>query len=100
VNGDALTLIDFDDSGFGYRLYDLGTAMLGNHAEPERAELLGALIAGYAETRPADLHSVEMFTLTRACASVGWTIPRLAADDPINRSHIARCISLAARIIL
>ena len=95
VNGDALSLIDFDDCGTGFRLYDLGTALLANWNEPARDALRDALIAGYAETRPADPAVVDLMTLARACASVGWTMPRLASDNPIHRSHIARAVTLA-----
>lgn len=99
VNDRSLWLIDFDDAGFGYRAYDLGTAMLGNVAEPAYADLRDALVTGYSTLRPMDQGTVEMFTLMRACASVGWTIPRLAPDDPIHRSHLARCLGFADRII-
>lgn len=95
VNGDALSLIDFDDCGTGFRLYDLGTALLANWNEPARGVLRDALIAGYSETRTADPDTADLMTLARACASVGWTMPRLAADDPIHRSHIARAVTLA-----
>ena len=99
VAGTSVSLIDFDDSGFGFRLYDLGTAMLPNLYEPGYSDLRDALIAGYSTLRPADRDTVEMFTLARACASVGWTMPRLAADDPIHKSHIARCLFFADKII-
>jgi Ser/Thr protein kinase RdoA (MazF antagonist) len=95
VNGDTLSLIDFDDCGTGFRLYDLGTALLANWNEPARSALRDALIAGYSETRPADPATVDLMTLARACASVGWTMPRLPPDDPIHRSHIARAVTLA-----
>lgn len=99
VNDRALWLIDFDDSGVGYRAYDLGTALLGNLIEPEYAEIRDALVAGYATLRPIDRHTVEMFTLMRTCASVGWTMPRLTPDDPVHRRHLARCLDFADRII-
>lgn len=99
VNGDALSLIDFDDCGTGFRLYDLGTALLANWNEPARDALRDALVAGYAETRPADAATVDIMTLARACASVGWTMPRLAPDDPIHRSHLARATAIAARVM-
>ncbi len=99
VDGASVSLIDFDDSGFGYRLYDLGTAMLPNLYEPGYADLRDALIEGYSTLRAADRDTVEMFTLARACASVGWTMPRLASDDPIHKSHIARCLFFAEKII-
>ena len=99
VQGQSLSLIDFDDSGLGFRLYDLGTAMLHNVYEPAYADLRDAMIDGYANLRPADRATVEMFTLARTCASVGWTMPRLANDDPIHKTHIARCLFFAEKII-
>ncbi len=100
VQDQSLSLIDFDDCGLGFRQYDLGTAMLHNIHEPAYADLRDALISGYATLRPADRRTVEMFTLARACASVGWTMPRLASGDPVHKSHIARALFLAEKIIL
>jgi Ser/Thr protein kinase RdoA (MazF antagonist) len=99
VNGHSLSLIDFDDSGTGFRLYDLGTVLSQNLQEPAYPAIRAALIEGYAETRPADAATVDLFTLARCCASVGWTMPRLAPDDPIHRSHIARALHCAARVL-
>lgn len=99
VNDRSLFLIDFDDAGFGFRLYDLGTAMLHNLYEPDYAPIRDALIAGYGETRFVTVPLVEMFTLMRSCASVGWTAPRLAPGDPIHRSHIARAVMWADHLM-
>jgi Ser/Thr protein kinase RdoA (MazF antagonist) len=93
--GDRLSLIDFDDSGLGYRLYDLGTVLSQCQAEPAYPALREALMAGYDTTDGA---MVDAFTLMRCCASVGWTMPRLAPEDPIHRSHIARAVRLAVRL--
>lgn len=95
VHGDRLALIDFDDSGIGFRHHDLGTALIQNLYEPAYSAIRDALIAGYAETRPVTVEAVEVFALARCCASVGWTIPRLAPEDPIHRSHIARAVMWA-----
>lgn len=94
--GDRLSLIDFDDSGLGYRLYDLGTVLSQCQAEPALPALREGLMAGYGTD---DGEMVDAFTLMRCCASVGWTMPRLAPDDPIHRSHIARALRLAARLV-
>ncbi len=90
AGGDRLALIDFDDSGFGFRGFDLGTVMSQNLAEPARDDLRGALLDGYGGGVTAA--EVDLFTLARVCASVGWTAPRLAPGDPIHRSHIARAV--------
>ncbi|MFC3182051.1 phosphotransferase enzyme family protein [Cypionkella sinensis] len=99
VNKDSLSLIDFDDSGFGFRLYDLGTALSQNLHEPDYPEIRDALVAGYAQTRPATAALADLFTLARCCASVGWAAPRLAADDPVHTSHLARAVNCAQRVM-
>ncbi len=96
LSGDALSLIDFDDSGIGYRLYDLGTVLSQNQYEAARDDLRDALMAGYGTD---DTAMVEIFTLARTMASVGWTMPRLAADDPIHQSHLARAVTCARRVL-
>jgi Ser/Thr protein kinase RdoA (MazF antagonist) len=96
VNGRSLSLIDFDDSGFGFRLHDLGTALVQTVQHPEHPLLRDALMDGYGTT---DTAMVEAFTLARTLASVGWTMPRLAPDDPIHRSHLARAVFCAERLL-
>nr|HMS95936.1 phosphotransferase [Tabrizicola sp.] len=94
VNDRSVSLIDFDDSGFGFRLYDLGTALVQVLALPEFPALREALMAGYGTS---DGVMVDTFTMARSMASVGWTMPRLAPDDPIHRSHLARAVACAER---
>jgi len=97
ANGGSLSLIDFDDSGIGFRAYDLGTALSQNLYEPAFPALRQALLDGYAETRPCDPVLVDALLLARCLASVGWMIPRLAPDDPAHRRFITRamhCIAL------
>lgn len=99
VHENALSLIDFDDSGFGFRLYDLGTVLSQNLYETAYPHIRDALIAGYAETKPASTSLVETFTLARTCASVGWAAPRLGLDDPVHKTHIARAVMWADRLM-
>jgi Ser/Thr protein kinase RdoA (MazF antagonist) len=94
-DGDRLVLIDFDDMGWGFPGFDLGTVMSQNLYEPARDDLRAALIAGYGAITAEE---VDMFTLARVCASVGWAAPRLAPGDPIHRSHIARAV-MWARVV-
>lgn len=95
VNGDALTLIDFDDSGFGYRWFDLGTVLSQCLAEPAYERIKAALIAGYQTTADIDPAEVDAFTLARTCASVGWAMTRLPPGHAVHASHIARAVSFA-----
>jgi Ser/Thr protein kinase RdoA (MazF antagonist) len=96
VNDHSVSLIDFDDSGFGFRLYDLGTALVQTVHHPAQADLRAALMDGYG-SRDEDM--VKAFTLARTLASVGWTMPRLAPDDPIHRSHLARALACATEVL-
>jgi Ser/Thr protein kinase RdoA (MazF antagonist) len=96
VNGRSVSLIDFDDSGFGFRLHDLGTALVQTFQHPEQPQIRAALMAGYG-TKDEDM--VKAFTLARALASVGWTMPRLQPDDPIHKSHLARAMTLTAEVL-
>jgi Ser/Thr protein kinase RdoA (MazF antagonist) len=96
VDGETVSLIDFDDSGFGFRLYDLGTVLSQNLYEPAYPDIRDALMAGYGTT---DTAMVEAFTLARTCASVGWTMPRLLPEDPIHRSHLARAVHWAGVVL-
>lgn len=96
VNGRSVSLIDFDDSGFGFRLHDLGTALVQTVEHPEHPQLRDALMAGYGTS---DAEMVEAFTLARTLASVGWTMPRLPPGDPIHKSHLHRAVTCAARLL-
>lgn len=100
VNGGSLSLIDFDDSGIGYRLYDLGTALSQSLHEPAFENLRAALIDGYDETRPCDPALVDAFTLARCLASVGWMIDRLAPGDPVHRRHLDRAFTCMDRVMV
>ncbi|MBN8631227.1 MAG: phosphotransferase [Rhodobacterales bacterium] len=96
VNNRSVSLIDFDDSGFGFRLYDLGTALVQTVYHPEHDQIRAALMEGYGT---GDAAMVKAFTLARTLASVGWTMPRLQADDPIHKSHLARAVMVSDQVL-
>lgn len=94
----GLALIDFDDSGYGFRLYDLGTALVQNLEEPMFPALARALAEGYGAGRggPApDALDLTLFTMLRAFASAGWIMTRAAADDPRHQYYADRAVRLA-----
>ena len=88
VNGSDLYFIDFDDGGFGYRLFDVATALLKNRAEPNYADLQTALIDGYRSLRALDTTQLDLFLALRAATYVGWIVPRLAEDGARDRNTI------------
>lgn len=96
LKDEQLTLIDFDDSGIGYRLYDLGTALSQNLEEPHYTAMRDALIAGYGR---ASAHEAELFTLARTLVSIGWAAPRVPLDSPVHRIRIERALKWARHVM-
>lgn len=96
---DGPKLIDFDDAGWGFRVYDLGTMLSQTLTEPHLPALAAALADGYAARRPLTPGLLGVATLARCCASVGWAAPRLAPDHPVHRRHIARAVTLARAVL-
>jgi Ser/Thr protein kinase RdoA (MazF antagonist) len=47
-------VIDFDDCGFGWYLYDLASALTFIEDDPQVPELVASWLAGYTEVRPLD----------------------------------------------
>ena len=79
VDGDQLRLIDFDDAGFGWHLFELVTSLYFIQGESyfERAE--GALIEGYRAHRQLPDQQLEMmplFFLARGFTYIGWVHTR------------------------
>lgn len=72
-----MQLIDFDDSGFGFRLFELATCLLANANEPNYDVLKTQLIAGYHSVRPLNITHLQSFMLIRSLTYVGWIVPRM-----------------------
>ncbi|PTX57551.1 Ser/Thr protein kinase RdoA (MazF antagonist) [Litoreibacter ponti] len=98
ARGDALYLIDFDDSGYGFTGYDLGTAMI-QHCEIAYFDTLSdALLDGYgADTRMRA--SLPLFVMLRAMASCGWIMSRCPHDDPRQRFYAERALRCTERFL-
>ncbi|WP_433710208.1 phosphotransferase enzyme family protein [Nocardia sp. CA-084685] len=80
VGTDGMTIIDFDDSGEGYYLFDLATAFFFYQPHPRADAILEALCEGYNSIRPLDEsdHAVlRPMLLARGLTYLGW-----AADRP------------------
>jgi len=86
VDGDKVQLIDFDDSGFGFRLFDIATTLLRNRAESDYEALKSALLDGYLSVRGLDLAALDLFLALRACTYVGWIISRMHEEGAAARN--------------
>jgi Ser/Thr protein kinase RdoA (MazF antagonist) len=96
LDGAIVRLIDFDDGGFGFRLFDLASTLLKNIDEPDYPALKAALIDGYLGQRALDLDELDLFIAVRALTYVGWIVPRIGEDggDARNGRYVAQARSL------
>lgn len=101
VTPEGLALIDFDDAGWGFRMYDLGTAMVQCLGERCAGAQAAALLEGYAARRslPGTAQDLVLFTALRAFASAGWILSRTAPDDPRRRGHTDRALAMARHVV-
>ena len=93
VCGQTLKLIDFDDGGFGFRAFDVATALLKHRDEDDYSSLRDALIDGYGSIRAFDSTNLDLFLAIRAATYVGWNITRLEESGATERN--ARFIDTA-----
>ncbi len=101
-DGDHLLLIDFDDSGIGFRNYDLATAIVQSLEEPNLALLAEGLLEGYRRHRSlpeAAARRLALFIGLRTFASAGWIITRAAPDDSRQRFYADRALRMARHIL-
>jgi len=97
VDGQSLSLIDFDDGGWGYRDFDLATVLLRQLAAPDYPALRAALIAGYATRRAVDAATLDLMLMLRALTYLGWIIPRMT--EPGGRARSLRAVHTAMPLV-
>jgi len=97
IDGDVVQFIDFDDGGFGFRLFDLATTLVKLLGRADYDLLKGALLDGYQSARAIDLSAFDLFVALRCVTYVGWIADRL--DEPgaleRNTNNIAAARKLA-----
>ena len=75
VGGESVHVIDFDDCGFGWFLYDLGSSLSFIEDDPRVPELIDAWVEGYRRVRPltpAEIAELPTFVLLRRLLLVAW----------------------------
>ena len=83
VDGDDVRLIDFDDAGFGWHLFELVTALYFIRGEDYFERAQDALIEGYRSHRQLtdeELELLPLFYLARGTTYVGWVHTRSETD--------------------
>ena len=98
----GLALIDFDDCGPGYRLYDLATALVQGWRDPLWGAQAAGLLSGYRAQRALSedqANLLPLFVALRGFASCGWIVSRAAGDDPRQIAYIERACDFAQHML-
>jgi len=75
VREDEVTVIDFDDCGLSWYLYDLGSSLSFIEHEPYVPDLVDAWVSGYQRVTPlspADVQELATFIMLRRLLLVAW----------------------------
>lgn len=80
INGNQLTLIDFDDFGTGFELFEIATTLVKCDQESEFETIKSSLCSGYNEILDLDFGNLELFMAIRAASYLGWIATRRELD--------------------
>jgi Ser/Thr protein kinase RdoA (MazF antagonist) len=105
VQHDGTTvLIDFDDGGFGWYLYDLAVTLFPFDGDEGFGARADALVAGYRRIRvlsDALLEELPTFVMARRLVTLGWTFSHSeTAHAKRQRGWRLRTLTDAARRFL
>ena len=99
VDDRRLVLIDFDDCGFGWMVYDFAAAVSFIETKPELPALRTAWVQGYRSVRTlADEHlaMIDTMILLRRMVLLAWIGSH--ADTALARSHAPNFARDTARL--
>jgi Ser/Thr protein kinase RdoA (MazF antagonist) len=91
-------LIDFDDAGFGWHLFELATALYFLQEDPRYEAVKEGLVAGYRSQRTlpdATLDKLPVFMMARAFTYLGWVHTRPESKE--GQAITPHLIRLACR---
>ncbi len=85
IDGAHTTLIDFDDCGLGWFLYDFATGVSFMEDHPQVPALRRAWVRGYRTVRALsaeDEHEIDTFVMLRRMALLAWIGSHIEAPEP------------------
>ena len=97
AEGDHLTVIDFDDAGFGWFSHELAVALHPVYEEAWEADARAALLGGYRTAHPLtkeEENLIDAFLTMRCLMLIGWLSAR--SELPIYQ-HFDDLAAQAAR---
>jgi len=97
INGSRPQIIDFDDAGFGWHLFEIATSLYFIRQEPFYESARAGLIDGYRRRRTLSdehLELLPLFLAARGTTYLGWVHTR--EGEPVARELTPQLIELAA----
>lgn len=91
LDGERTVLLDFDDCGHGWFLYDLAASLSFIETSPQVPALIRAWLGGYMEIRPLqpeDLRMIDAMILLRRMALLAWIGSH--GETELARAHADR----------
>jgi Ser/Thr protein kinase RdoA (MazF antagonist) len=100
IEGPQLRLIDFDDAGFGWHMFELATALYFCLDDPRYEQIKAALLEGYHAVKPlteADRQTLALFLMLRGTTYLGWIHTRQGTPTAVEMAPmlIERACKLA-----
>ena len=85
VDDAGTRLIDFDDCGFGWLMYDFAAAISFIEDDPRIPEFKAAWLRGYRSERALDAEDeaeIDTFVMLRRMALLAWIGSHIEAPEP------------------
>jgi len=85
IDGNGTRLIDFDDCGWGWFLYDFAAAVSFIEDDPRIPDLKEAWVRGYRSVRTisnAEIAEIDTFVMLRRMALLAWIGSHIEAPEP------------------
>lgn len=106
IDGERLTVIDFDDAAWGWHVYDIAVALVSLQGGPNLVRFERAYVEGYRSVRPLSdqaLALVPMFRLVRGLAQIGWyhqrpELDRSARFEEMKAIVLDQCLSIGRNL--
>jgi Ser/Thr protein kinase RdoA (MazF antagonist) len=97
-------LIDFDDAGFGWHMFDLATALYFIQEDPNFESAKAGMIAGYREHRDLSdelLEQLPVFMAARGFTYLGWAHTRPLTEEGLAiLPHVTRLACIQSERLL
>jgi Ser/Thr protein kinase RdoA (MazF antagonist) len=99
IHKGEVQLIDFDDAGFGWHMFEIATAPHWLVEEPQFHLMKASVLDGYQRLRPLtqqDLDALQLFHVARSLTYLGWVHTRSQTETAIEMTPVV--IDIAASL--